>query len=194
MSTAEVLAELPRHCSLGVKKSSKGHQQYWRGDKLHLDAADGQIPITALLTGACVHDSQVAVPLMNITSKRVLYLYDLMDAGYDDNAIRAHSQALGHRSLIQLTRRHRVIRERVPIRKDSRAQKTVYHCEPIYRELTWAEHDPLRERTMVERVYSRPKDEFGGRMIRVHGASKIMAHLMFEVVALTVDQLLKLTG
>jgi hypothetical protein len=194
MPLTEVLAELPRHCSLGVKKSSKGHQQYWRGYKLHLDVADGQIPITALLTGACVHDSQVAVPLMNITSQRVTYLYDLMDAGYDANAIRAHSLALGHRPLIELTRRHRVIRERVAIRKDSRAKKTIYHCEPIYRELTWAEQDRLRERTMVERVYSRLKDEFGGRSIRVRGASKIMAHLMFGVLALTVDQLLKLTG
>jgi hypothetical protein len=49
----KMLGELPRHC---VKKSSKGHQQYWRGYKLHLDVADGQIPITALLTGACLYD------------------------------------------------------------------------------------------------------------------------------------------
>lgn len=47
---------------------------------------------------------------------------------------------------------------------------------------------------MVERVYSRLKDEFGARMVRVRGANKIMAHLMFGVLALTVDQLLKLTG
>ncbi len=47
---------------------------------------------------------------------------------------------------------------------------------------------------MVERVYSRLKDEFGARFIRVRGAGKIMAHLMFGVLALTVDQLLKLTG
>ena len=47
---------------------------------------------------------------------------------------------------------------------------------------------------MVERVYSRLKDEFGGRTVRVRGASKVMAHLMFGVLALTVDQLLKLTG
>jgi hypothetical protein len=36
--------------------------------------------------------------------------------------------------------------------------------------------------------------EFGGRRIRVGGASKIMAHLMFSVLAATVDQLLKITG
>jgi transposase len=80
------------------------------------------------------------------------------------------------------------------MRKDARSKKTIYRCEPIYRELTWAEQDRLRERTMVERVYSRLKDEFGGRSIRVRGATKIMAHLMFGVLALTVDQLLKLTG
>ena len=45
---------------------------------------------------------------------------------------------------------------------------------------------------MVERVYSRLKDEFGARTVRVRGAHKIMAHLMFGVLALTVDQLLKL--
>ena len=47
---------------------------------------------------------------------------------------------------------------------------------------------------MVERVYRRLKDEFGARSIRVRGATKIMAHLMFGVLALTLDQLLKLTG
>jgi hypothetical protein len=59
---------------------------------------------------------------------------------------------------------------------------------------TPAEEQRFEERTMLERVYSRLKDEFGARIIRVRGASKIMAHLMFGVLALTVDQLLKLTG
>ena len=36
--------------------------------------------------------------------------------------------------------------------------------------------------------------EFGFRDVRVRGAAKIMAHLMFGLLALTVDQLLKLTG
>ena len=194
MQVSDMLAELPRHCSLGVKKSSKGHLNYWRGYKLHLDVADGQIPITAVLTGACVHDSQVAIPLMTMTSQRVTYLYELMDAAYDAHAIREHSEALGHRPITELVRRHRVTRTKVPPRKDSHAKKTMVTCEPIHRELTWAEQDRMRERTMVERVYSRLKDEFGGRSIRVRGASKIMAHLMFGVLALTVDQLLRLTG
>jgi hypothetical protein len=59
---------------------------------------------------------------------------------------------------------------------------------------TPAQQQRFELRTMVERVYSRLKDEFGARFIRVREATKIMAHLMFGVVALTVDQLLKLTG
>jgi hypothetical protein len=45
---------------------------------------------------------------------------------------------------------------------------------------------------MSERVNARLKDEFGGRTLRVRGASKIMEHLMFGILALTVDQLLRL--
>ena len=47
---------------------------------------------------------------------------------------------------------------------------------------------------MVERVNGRLKDEFGASHIRVRGAVKVMAHLMFGVVALTVDQWLRLSG
>jgi hypothetical protein len=43
-------------------------------------------------------------------------------------------------------------------------------------------------------VYARLKDEFGGRNLRVRGAAKVMAHLMFGILALTADQVLKLTG
>jgi len=45
---------------------------------------------------------------------------------------------------------------------------------------------------MVERVNARLKDEFGGSQIRVRGAAKVMAHLMFGVLALTVDQWMRM--
>jgi hypothetical protein len=89
-----MLADLPRHCDIGAKTNSRGHENYWRGYKFHLDVADGQIPISALLTSASVHDSQVAIPLMTMTSQRVQYLYDLMDSAYDANPIHAHSRQL----------------------------------------------------------------------------------------------------
>lgn len=189
------LATLSQQCSIGTKKSSQGHQQYWRGYKLHLDVADGQIPISALLTGASVHDSQVAIPLMTMSTQRVTYLYELMDSAYDARAIREHSLQLGHRPITDHPKRRRKIGERkVPLRKNSRSWKRVVDTEMRAEEMTWAEQDRFAERTMVERVFSRLKDEFGARSIRVRGASKIMAHLMFGVLALTVDQWLKLTG
>ena len=72
-SLSQQLAALPQQCGIGVKKSSKGHLRYWRGYKLHLDVADGQIPISALLTGASVHDSQAAIPLMTMSSQSPTY-------------------------------------------------------------------------------------------------------------------------
>ena len=45
----------------------------------------------------------------------------------------------------------------------------------------------------MERVNGRFKDEFGGRHVRVRGHAKALCHLMFGIVALTVDQLMRLT-
>ncbi|MEJ1934871.1 transposase [Nostoc sp. NIES-2111] len=72
----EMLAALPRQCALGVKTNSKGYENYWRGYKLHLDGADGQIPISALLTSASVHDVNAAIPLMTMTAARVDYCHE----------------------------------------------------------------------------------------------------------------------
>ena len=44
----------------------------------------------------------VALPLMQETSKRVNYLYDLQDAGYDADIIREFSTTLGHRPIMIL--------------------------------------------------------------------------------------------
>jgi hypothetical protein len=59
-------------------------------------------------------------------------------------------------------------------------------------ELCWAKQERFKVRTMSERVNARLKDEFGANQIRVRGAAKVMAHLMFGVLALTVDQWLRL--
>jgi Transposase domain (DUF772)/Transposase DDE domain len=50
----------------------------------------------------------------------------------------------------------------------------------------------LRERTTVERVFSRLKDEYGAANVRVRGWAKVMAHLMFGILALTADQIFRL--
>lgn len=53
-----------------------------------------------------------------------------------------------------------------------------------------AEDIRYNERSTVERVNARLKDEFGGRMVRVRGNAKVRCHLMFGVLALTANQLL----
>ena len=73
---AEMLADLPTCCNVGTKKNAKGYKTSWIGYKLHIDTADGDVPVTCLLTSASLHDSQVALPLATITARRVTNLYD----------------------------------------------------------------------------------------------------------------------
>ena len=181
MKLPEMLADLPRECDLGGKKDSHGNNHYWRGYKLHWDVADGQIPISAVLTSASVHDSQVAIPLATISTQRVTYFYELMDSAYDAHHIQEASRGLGHVPIVD---------PKAP--GGPKSQAKAIPMGKVKRELTWAEQDRYKERTMVERTNARLKDEFGGRNVRVRGAAKVMAHLMFGVLALTVDQLLKL--
>ena len=178
-----MLRDLPSGCDIGVKKSRNGHEQYWRGYKLHLDVADGQVPISAVLTSASVHDSQVAIPLMTMTGKRVTHLYELMDSAYDAGAILEHSRALNHVPIVTPHSR-RATKKPSQLPKVFPAQATP--------ELSPAQQERFKERTMVERVYARLKDEYGASQIRVRGAAKVMAHLMFGVLALTADQWLRL--
>ena len=49
-----------------------------------------------------------------------------------------------------------------------------------------------KERSQAERTNARLKDEFGGRNVRVRGPTKVMSHLMFGMLALTTDQLMRL--
>jgi DDE family transposase/transposase-like protein DUF772 len=180
-----MLNDLPRQCDIGTKKNSQGHEQYWRGYKLHLDVADGQLPISAVLTSASVHDSQVAIPLMTLTSGRVTHLYELMDSAYDAESIHAHSRQLNHVPII-------APHPRRGTKKPSKMQK-VFPDKPTP-QLTWAQQERFKTRTMSERVNARLKDEFGANQIRVRGAAKVMAHLMFGVLALTVDQWLRMSA
>ena len=178
----QMLSELPTQCDVGSKINSQGNQDSWRGYKLHCDTADGQIIVAALLTSASVHDSQAAIPLMTLSSQRVDYLYELSDSAYDAQQIDAQSRQLGH---IPITALH-----------GRRASKKATELFPAgtMPQLTPAQEDRFKGRTMSERVNARLKDEFGGNTLRVRGAKKVMAHLMFGVLALTVDQWLRLSG
>lgn len=84
----QAIEELESRCSWGCKRNSQGNPSYWKGYKLHLDVTDNGIPVSAIVTGANVHDSQVAIPLERITEQRVNHLYSLMDSAYDAKTIR----------------------------------------------------------------------------------------------------------
>ena len=101
-STEEMLSILSTKCSVGVKQNSKGYRETWVGGKLHISVVDGDIPVTAIYTGANIHDSSVALPLIKVTSQNVKYLYALKDAGYDADIIREYSKFHGHRPIIDI--------------------------------------------------------------------------------------------
>jgi hypothetical protein len=170
-SASEAIALLPNVCDRGTKKNAKGHTESWNGFKLHLDVNDFGMPLSAVLTSASLHDSQVAIPLMKLTSSKVQYCYDLMDAAYDAAQIWEQSRELDH----------------VPIIDRNPRGKEVIPMAP---------HEAVRynERTSAERCNGRLKDEFGGRSVQVSGHDKVMMHLMFGIVSLFADQLLKVTG
>ena len=183
MTLPQMVKDLPTGCAVGTKRNAKGHQVSWIGYKLHIDAADGGIPLSCILTSASLHDSQVAIPLATMTAQRVTNLYDLMDSAYDAPEIRAYSESLGHVPIIDVNPRRSAALKR-ELQQEAQARRNAGHVP--------AAGLRYRERTTVERVNGRLKDEFGARQIRVRGHGKVLCHLMFGVLALTVDQLLRL--
>ena len=176
-----MLADLPTACTIGSKRNAKGHSTSWIGYKLHIDTADGDIPVSCVLTSASVHDSQVAIPLAEITAARVTNLYDLMDSAYDVPEIKARSASLGHVPIID--------------HKTRRGEKGAIEAEALAKRSAGyrlAEDIRYNERSGAERVNSALKDSYGGRTLRVRGAPKVFCHLMFGILAQTVEQLMRL--
>ena len=130
-----------------------------------------------------MHDSQVALPLSEMTGRRVKSLYDLMDSAYDSQIIREHSRSMGHVPIIEINpRSNRKLKEE--LKTEHKRLDIINFKRP--------EDRRFNKRTNVERVNGRLKDEFGGRKVRVRGNIKVMAHLMFGILALTADQLFRL--
>ena len=165
----QMIAELPRQCDIGTKKDSQGFKHSWIGYKLHIDTADGDIPVKAILTSASIHDSQVMMPLMMATSAQLTYLYDLGDAAYCSPLLREASRNLGHVPLIDHNPRRG---EKIPF-------------EPH-------EAQRYKARGAAERVNARLKDSHGATHVWVRGHDKVASHLMFGLVVVAAEQLLRL--
>ena len=166
---AQMQEELPRACDRGTKCNAQGYKVSWNGYKLHMDTADCGVPVAAILSSASMHDSQAAIPLSRLTAARVTNFYDVMDAAYCSAELRAHCKDLGHVPLID---------------HNPRGGEKI--------EFDPAEAVRYNERTVAERMNARLKDEFGGNHVWVKGNTKVMSHLMFGLLALAVDQLMRL--
>jgi len=183
----EKLSLVSTDCGVGVKQNSKGNREVWIGAKLHISVVDGDIPITTFYSGANVHDSSVALPLMQETSRRVNYLYDLQDAGYDADIIREFSAKLGHRPIIDINPKNsKELKAKIALIKH---EKESFKLINQHQNLD-TEH--YNQRSMVERVNKYLKDDFGCDKIYYQGATKVASVLAFGILSICIHQSLKL--
>lgn len=142
------ISELEMRCSITAKKNSKGNTQYTIGYKAHIATDDFGVPISFVVTGACVHDSKVAVPLMKMAHKQTDFFYILLDKGYISPAVNDYAEII-ERTVIIDRKRYKGI---IPI-----------PLEPISEER-------YKARTTVERTNSELKDGFLPDKIYKRGA------------------------
>ena len=104
------------------------------------------------------------------------------------NDILEESIALGHRPLVELNLRKDKVRRVgagiLPVKRDWVGSHAV--------NIIPAEDLRYRFRTGVERVFSHLHDAHGGKTVRVRGGEKVFLHLMFGVLVIAAEQVLKL--
>ncbi len=127
------------------------------------------IPVTAFVTGANVHDSQVAIPMEKRTERTVTHLYSLMDAAYDASEIRNYIKNKGRIALIDFNKRR----------------------NPDLRIMSPSEKEKYKIRSTVERTNSHLKDWFILDKIYVKGYKKVNCVLMTAVLCLSAVKILQ---
>lgn len=165
----EFLSTLEDRCSITGKKNSKGYMQWRIGYKVHLAVDDFGIPVSYFISGACVHDSKVAVPLMRMARERARFLYALMDGGYSSSDI------------VEFTADNM---DAVPV-IDFKAD-----VNGVKEEMDPAKKDRYKARTTVERTNSELKDCFLAPKLFSRGKSSIM-DLKLAVLMLTMKKIRK---
>lgn len=168
MKPGKAIKDLNSACAWGYKKNSQGKAQYWKGYKLHFDVTDFGIPVTVVVTGANVHDSQTAIPMEKMTEKSVTHLYSLMDAAYDAPEIRNYIRDKRRVDLIDHNKR----------RKDTREP-----MDPVMK-------SRFKIRSTVERSYAHLKNWLLPGKIMVKGQAKVSFTLMTRVLCLAAIKIL----
>lgn len=147
-SPEKSISALEKRCSLTAKQNSKGKRQWFIGYKAHIAADDFGVPISFAVTGACVHDSKVAVPLLKMAKEKTEFFYILLDKGYISPAVNDYADMIERKVII-----------------DRKGYKGV---SPIPLEPAYAER--YKARTTVERTNSELKDGFLPDKIYKRGA------------------------
>jgi IS5 family transposase/transposase len=164
------LEGIDKGCAWGCKKNSEGNVSFWKGYKLHLDVSDTGFPLTAVVTGANVHDSQLAIPMEQLTEKKVLFCYSLMDSAYDSKGIDEFIRSHGRVPIIDVNKRKD--HDRPPLDPAKKERYTI--------------------RTTVERANSHLKDSLIPRSLYVKGYKKVSFVLMTAVICLAALKYLQL--
>ncbi len=162
ISALDAIKALNTACSWGCKKNSQGNVSFGKGYKLHLDVTDTGIPVTAIVSGANVHDSQAAIPLEKISEQRVTFLYSVMDSAYDAAPVYAFIRSRNRVPLIHRNKRRHDARPPVDA-----ATKRRYGV-----------------RSTVERANAHLKDWLIPAQICVRGIKKVTFRLLCGVVCL----------
>ena len=171
----ENFSNLPTHCDWGCKRDSKGKKKTWRGYKLHVACADGDIPVGVFLSSANLHDAKVMIPMMQKVSGDFEYFYDLADAGYDAQEIREASASLSHVPII----------DRNPRRGEANVDDVGGRAVGIVEATTRR----YFARSGVERLFGHLHDSHGGKFVRVRGRAKVLLHLMFGLIVIAAEQI-----
>jgi hypothetical protein len=169
-SAEDSLAVLNKACSWGCKKNSQGNISFWKGYKLNLDVTDGGFPVTAVVTGANVHDSMLAIPMEKMTMDKVVHCYSLMDSAYDAKTIISFIKS----------------NDRVPvIDPNKRKNNSRPPLDP-------AKKERYKIRSVVERANSHLKDCLLPKALYVKGYIKVSFVLFSAVLCLAVLKYLQL--
>ena len=188
MSNAEeMLSLIKTECNTSIKQNSKGNRHRWTGGKLHLSVVDGDIPITALYSSATVHDSSLALPLIKESSQKVIYLYDLADAAYDNSIVKDYSKRHNHRPIIDVNPKNsKKLKAKIALDK---SEKKILSALNLYNN---SDDMHYNQRSSVERVNAYLKDSYGCSKIYYQGAQKVASVFAFAVLSVCITQSLKL--
>ena len=168
-SSGKSLSRINKEASWACKQNSQGKVQYSKGYKLHLSVDGNGIPLAAVVTGANVHDSQVAIPLLKMTRKRTTILYAMADSAYD--APQVKDEIGDHGS--------------VPIVDRNKRRSLIANLEDPVRDQLY------KNRTVVERANSHLKGSFLPTALYIKGYEKVNFVVMLAVLIHTAIKILQ---